>query len=65
MTLPSFCHSLNWINATRSDGEPVDMWVRETLCFQKIDDKWKITHQHQSVPFYMDGSHKAAIDLKP
>ena len=28
-------------------------------------DDWKITHQHNSVPFMMDGSFKAAIDLKP
>jgi len=23
------------------------------------------THQHGSVPFYMDGSFKAAVDLQP
>jgi hypothetical protein len=23
------------------------------------------THEHVSVPFYMDGSVKAAVDLKP
>jgi hypothetical protein len=27
--------------------------------------KWAIVHEHVSVPFYMDGSYKAAIDLKP
>jgi ketosteroid isomerase-like protein len=48
-----------------ADGEKVDMWLRETLCFRKIDGKWKITHEHESVPFYMDGSFKAAVDLKP
>jgi ketosteroid isomerase-like protein len=26
---------------------------------------WKIAHEHTSVPFYMDGSFRAAIDLKP
>ena len=26
---------------------------------------WKITDDHASVPFYMDGSFKAAVDLKP
>ena len=36
-----------------------------TLGFRKIDDEWTITHEHSSVPFYMDGSFKAAIDLKP
>jgi hypothetical protein len=24
-----------------------------------------VTHEHVSVPFYMDGSDKAALDLKP
>jgi ketosteroid isomerase-like protein len=42
-----------------------DLWFRATLGFRKIDGKWTITHEHSSVPFYMDGSFKAAIDLKP
>jgi PhnB protein len=42
-----------------------DVWVRATDCCRKIDDKWKIVHEHQSVPFYMDGSYRAAVDLKP
>jgi uncharacterized protein (TIGR02246 family) len=61
----AFCHSLNRISGTRSDGEGTDIWVRETLGLRKIDGKWRITQQHQSVPFYMDGSNKAAVDLKP
>jgi len=24
-----------------------------------------VTHEHVSVPFYMDGSCRAAVDLKP
>jgi hypothetical protein len=24
-----------------------------------------VTHEHMSVPFYMDGSYRAAVDLKP
>lgn len=24
-----------------------------------------ITHEHNSTPFYMDGSDKAALDLQP
>jgi ketosteroid isomerase-like protein len=35
------------------------------LGFRKIDGKWAIAHEHSSVPFYMDGSYKAAVDLKP
>jgi len=31
----------------------------------RIGGAWKITRQHTSVPFRMDGSVKAAVDLKP
>lgn len=61
----AFCHCLHRLTGTRVDGKNTDMWLRETLCFRKEDDAWKIVHQHQSVPFYMDGSYKAAVDLKP
>jgi PhnB protein len=53
------------MSGTKTDGEKVDMWLRETFCFRRLGGQWKITHQHESVPFYMDGSYKAAVDLKP
>jgi hypothetical protein len=28
-------------------------------------DAWTVAHEHTSVPFYMDGSLKAAVDLAP
>lgn len=61
----AFCHSLDHITGKRTDGTNTDVWVRETLGLRKIEGEWKIAHQHQSVPFYMDGSGKAATDLKP
>jgi uncharacterized protein (TIGR02246 family) len=61
----AFCHSLNRMMATTTKGSKVDLWFRQTLCFRKIDGRWRITHEHSSVPFYMDGSYKAAVDLKP
>jgi PhnB protein len=61
----AFCHSFNRITGTRTDDEKTDVWVRATVCCRKIDGKWKIVHEHQSVPFYMDGSYRAAVDLKP
>jgi ketosteroid isomerase-like protein len=39
--------------------------VRGTVGLRRIDGRWKITHEHASVPFYMDGSYKAAVDLQP
>jgi ketosteroid isomerase-like protein len=61
----AFSHSLNRIYGKRTNGEDTDVWVRVTDGFRKIDGKWLITHEHVSVPFYMDGSYKAAVDLKP
>ena len=61
----AFCRSLNRITGTRTDGTETDVWVRMTLCCRKIGDAWMIVHEHASVPFYMDGSFKAAVDLTP
>jgi ketosteroid isomerase-like protein len=43
----------------------VSFWMRETMCFERIDGAWKIVHEHTSVPFYMDGSLRPAFDLQP
>jgi uncharacterized protein (TIGR02246 family) len=61
----AFSHSVNRISGKRTNGEDTDVWVRVTACFRKMNGKWKITHEHISVPFYMDGSYRAAVDLKP
>ena len=60
----AFSHSLNHLIGTQR-GEKQDLWFRSTLGFRKIGGEWKIVHEHESVPFLMDGSDKAAIDLKP
>ena len=60
-----FCRSLNRLTGTRTDGEKTDVWVRATVGCRRIDGRWLISHEHASVPFYMDGSGKAAVDLKP
>jgi len=44
---------------------PVDFWMRETLCLERAAGTWRIVHEHASVPFYMDGSLRAAFDLRP
>jgi ketosteroid isomerase-like protein len=60
-----FCRSLNRMSGTRTDDEETDVWVRATIGCRLIEGRWLITHEHASVPFYMDGSGKAAVDLKP
>jgi ketosteroid isomerase-like protein len=57
--------SLNRLHGTLRGGRSVDMWMRSTLGFRKLDGAWKIAHGHSSVPFRMDGSFRAATDLEP
>jgi ketosteroid isomerase-like protein len=61
----AFSTSLNWIGGTRTNGEQTSVWVRTTICFRKQGGEWIALHEHVSVPFYMDGSDKAALDLEP
>ncbi len=49
----------------RQGGEDQDMWYRTTVCLRKTSGRWRIVCDHASVPFYMDGSYRAAVDLKP
>jgi ketosteroid isomerase-like protein len=47
----AFSHFLVRISGTMHDGTEVGMWVRATSCLRKLDDRWKIVHEHASVPF--------------
>lgn len=58
-------HSLNRVRGTRKGGTPVDFWIRSTLGFRRVAGLWKISHGHSSVPFAMDGSYRALLDLQP
>jgi uncharacterized protein (TIGR02246 family) len=59
-----FVSALNRMRG-RQGGEDRDLWYRTTMCIQKISGQWQIVCDHSSVPFYMDGSYRAAVDLKP
>ncbi len=58
-------HGLVHMYGTKTDGEKPDLWFRLTLGLVRGGADWKIVHEHESVPFYMDGTYKAAVDLKP
>ena len=60
----AFCHYLYRVSGTMKDGQRVDMWLRTTVCFRKIDGKWMVTHEHTSVPFEAE-SGKASVGLQP
>jgi uncharacterized protein (TIGR02246 family) len=59
------CRSLNRISGTRTRGDQTDLWVRVTLVWRRVAGRWLISHEHASVPFYVDRSNRAAIDRKP
>lgn len=60
----AFTHGLSHVNGMRQEGGHLDMWWRTTLCFSKIEGKWMIAHEHNSVPFDVS-TGKASLDLKP
>ncbi len=61
----AFSHGLTHVTGTKADGERVDMWFRSTIGFRRTAAGWRITHEHDSTPFYADGSGRAATDLRP
>ncbi len=62
----AFAHTLTKMTATRAgQHESFSTWYRSTFGLRRIDSSWRITHRHDSTPFYMDGSYRAATDLKP
>lgn len=60
----AFAYGLSHVSATKAGGGQLDMWWRTTVGFRKLDGKWAVTHEHNSVPFDVK-SGKASLDLKP
>jgi PhnB protein len=61
----AYAYGLRHMTGTKTDGEKTDLWFRATACFHREGGRWRITHMHNSVPFAMDGSGKALLELKP
>jgi ketosteroid isomerase-like protein len=61
----AYCHGLEHVTGTRTDGKREDFWTRATVGLRKRDEGWKVTHKHASVPFHMDGTDRPAFDLRP
>jgi PhnB protein len=53
------------MTGTKTDGAKISSWFRQTLALSKSKAGWRIAHQHTSVPFAMDGSDRALLNLKP
>lgn len=46
----AYGHSIQHLSGTGMDGTPMDMTVRVTDVYRKIDGKWLIVQEHVSVP---------------
>jgi uncharacterized protein (TIGR02246 family) len=59
-------HALTSMTATPAGApESFTFWYRSTYGLRRIDGDWRIVHVHESTPFHMDGSFRAAVDLEP
>ena len=61
----ALCHGLLHTRARTRSGEQEAWWPRITIALTRAPSGWRIIHEHSSVPFHMDGSLHAAIDLEP
>ena len=62
----AFATSIDCLTATpRGSQESFSLWFRVTLGLRRVDGRWLVTHEHESVPFEMDGSFRASVTLLP
>lgn len=60
----AFAYGLERLTGKMKDGTPVDIWLRYTEGLKLIDGKWRVVHEHISVPVDLN-TGKARLDLKP
>lgn len=58
-------HGFIHTETVTTGGERAAWWERGTLVFRRASGGWRVVHEHTSVPFRMDGSFVAALDLTP
>lgn len=46
----AFCHGLIRCSGTETSGDKVELTVRLTVCYRKINGQWMVTHEHHSEP---------------
>jgi ketosteroid isomerase-like protein len=61
----ALCHGLLHTRVRTHSGGQEAWWSRITVALARAPAGWRIVHEHSSVPFHMDGSFRAAIDLEP
>lgn len=60
----AFGHVIQHFTATATDGKPVDFTFRTTDVYRKINGKWLIVQEHNSVPVDL-ATAKADLQSKP
>ena len=60
----AFAHMLHPDSGTRRNGQDVVVWVRATVCLQRMGDQWLITHEHISFPIKPE-EWSAVVDATP
>jgi len=60
----AFAHMLGRDSGNRN-GDYSGVWLRSTVCCQRINNKWLITHEHISLPIDWAKSGMVVLDLAP
>ena len=60
----AFAHMLHLDSGNRN-GAYSGVWLRSTVCCQRLDNRWLITHEHISLPIDWAKSGMVVLDLTP
>ena len=60
----AFAHMLHPDSGTRRNGQDVEVWVRASVCLQRVGGAWLITHEHISFPIE-PADWSAVVDATP
>lgn len=47
----AFCTALHHLKIPGEPHPAGSTWMRVTVCYRKIDGKWRVAHEHVSLPF--------------
>jgi uncharacterized protein (TIGR02246 family) len=59
-----YSHSIQHVSGTDAQGQPIDLTVRLTDVYRKINGNWLIVHEHVSVPVDLN-TNEPDLESKP
>ena len=59
-----YSHSIQHVSGTDTKGEPIDLTVRLTDVYRKINSNWLIVHEHVSIPVDLN-TNEPDLESKP